>query len=101
MTAPAQVPPSSPKARWLWLALAGLLAGFTLLCWRDADRSPWRPAAGGTFKAIYRDLLVNGSRNQYCDGMFNRLKDVFSDSERRLAREILKAACRSHDGLSR
>jgi Protein of unknown function (DUF3298) len=62
MTAPAQVPPSSPKARWLWLALAGLLAGFTLLCWRDAQRSPWRPAAGGTFTG----LDVDGRLVQVC-----------------------------------
>ena len=33
--------------------------------------------------------------------MFDRLKDAFSEAERRLAREILKAACRSADGLGR
>jgi hypothetical protein len=60
-----------------------------------------KPPTTAELEAIYRDRLVNGSRNQYCDGMFNRLKDVFSDSERRLAREILKAACRPNDGLSR
>jgi len=52
-------------------------------------------------ESIYRDRLVNGSRNQYCKGMFDRLKEVFTESERRLAREILKAVCRAPDGLGR
>jgi uncharacterized protein len=59
-----------------------------------------KPPTAKQLDAIYRERLVNGSRNQYCDGMFDRLKDVFTDSERRLAREILKAVCRA-DGLSR
>jgi hypothetical protein len=50
---------------------------------------------------IYHERLVHGSRNQYCDGMFDRLKEIFSPSESQLAREILKAACRNADGLSR
>ncbi|MCP5517442.1 MAG: hypothetical protein H7A45_09330 [Verrucomicrobiales bacterium] len=50
---------------------------------------------------IYRERLVHGGRNKYCDGMFDRLKDIFTESERRLAREILKAVCRSADGLAR
>ena len=33
--------------------------------------------------------------------MFDRLKDAFSESERRLARQILKVVCRSADGLGR
>lgn len=56
---------------------------------------------GAQLEALYRDRLVNGSRNQYCDGMFDRLKDAFTETERRLAREILKAVCRSTDGLGR
>ncbi|MBM3823556.1 MAG: hypothetical protein FJ404_11840 [Verrucomicrobia bacterium] len=60
-----------------------------------------KPPTTAELEAIYRNRLVNGSRNQYCDGMFNRLKDIFSDSERRLGREILKAVCRSNNGLSR
>lgn len=52
-------------------------------------------------EAIYRERLVHGSRNQYCDGMYDRLKDVFSTSEVRLAREMLRAACRATKGLSR
>ncbi len=52
-------------------------------------------------EAIYRDKLVHGSRNQYCDGMYDRLKDVFTASEVRLAREMLRAACRNAKGLSR
>jgi hypothetical protein len=50
---------------------------------------------------LYRERLVHGSRNQYCDGMYDRLKEIFSTSECQLAREILKATCRSADGLSR
>ena len=52
-------------------------------------------------EAIYRDCLVHGSRNQYCDGMHDRLKDVFTTSECQLARALLKATCRAKDGLSR
>lgn len=52
-------------------------------------------------EAIYRDSLVHGSRNQYCDGMYDRLKDVFSASEVRLAREMLRLTCRAKDGLTR
>jgi hypothetical protein len=51
--------------------------------------------------ALYRDRLVHGSRNQYCDGMYDRLKEVFSPTECQLAREILKAACCAAEGLSR
>lgn len=50
---------------------------------------------------IYRECLVAGPRNEYCAGMFTRLKEVFSESELRLAREILKSLCRSDLGLSR
>lgn len=50
---------------------------------------------------IYREQLVGGSRNEYCAGMFTRLKEAFSESERRLASEILKTVCRSDTGLSR
>ncbi len=50
---------------------------------------------------IYREQLVSGPRNEYCTGMFTRLKEAFSESECRLAREILKAVCRSGEGLSR
>lgn len=60
-----------------------------------------KPPTAAQLEAIYRERLVNGSRNQYCEGMFDRLKDAFTDTERRLAREILKAVCRSADGLGR
>ena len=50
---------------------------------------------------IYRDCLVGGPRNEYCAGMFTRLKDVFSVSECRLAQEILKSLCRADDACSR
>jgi hypothetical protein len=60
-----------------------------------------KPPTPAQLEAIYRDRLVAGSRNQYCDGMFDRLKDAFTETERRLAREILKSVCRSPDGLGR
>lgn len=60
-----------------------------------------KPPTAGQLEAIYLERLVNGSRNQYCDGMFDRLKDAFTETERRLAREILKAVCRSPAGLGR
>lgn len=50
---------------------------------------------------IYRECLVGGPRNEYCAGMFNRLKEVFAESELRLAREILKTLCRQPAGCSR
>lgn len=41
---------------------------------------------------IYRDQMVRGARNKYCQEMFNRLakEEMFSPMERRLAQEILK-----------
>ena len=60
-----------------------------------------KPPTDVELERIYRDRLVNGSRNQYCEGMFDRLKDAFGESERRLAREILKKVCRAADGCSR
>jgi len=60
-----------------------------------------KPPTAKQLETIYHGRLVNGSRNQYCEGMFDRLKDAFTESERRLAREILKVTCRSVDGLGR
>lgn len=60
-----------------------------------------RPPTAAQLEKIYRERLVHGSRNQYCDGMFDRLKDVFSATELLLARGILKAVCRATAGLSR
>lgn len=60
-----------------------------------------KPPTAGQLERIYLERLVNGSRNQYCDGMFDRLKDAFTETERRLAREILKAVCRSATGMGR
>lgn len=60
-----------------------------------------KPPTDKELEALYLGRLVNGSRNRYCDGMFDRLKDAFSETERRLAREILKAVCHSPDGLGR
>ncbi len=51
---------------------------------------------------IYRErLLQGGSRNLYCEGMFTRLKEIFSRSESRLARDIFKAVCQEAKGLTR
>jgi len=60
-----------------------------------------KPPTARQLEAIYLERLVNGSRNQYCDGMFDRLKDAFTETERRLAREILKRVCGSANGLGR
>lgn len=49
MSAPSPAPLSSRKGRWLAVAFALGLAGFTFLCWREAGRPPVRPASGGTF----------------------------------------------------
>jgi hypothetical protein len=49
---------------------------------------------------IYRDQLVHGNRNQYCDGMHHRLKNAFTPSEYQLAREILRTVCRKPEGLT-
>jgi hypothetical protein len=51
--------------------------------------------------SIYRDRIVAGNRNEYCIGMFNRLKQAFSESECRLAREVLKTLCRVNAGFTR
>jgi hypothetical protein len=45
--------------------------------------------------------MIAGNRNEYCEGMFTRLKQVFTDGELRLAREILKVTCRTDSGLIR
>lgn len=50
---------------------------------------------------IYREKLVHGSGNAYCDGMYDRLPEIFSDSECRLARALLRATAKSPKGLSR
>ena len=50
---------------------------------------------------LYRERLVGGSRNKYCDSMFDRLKDMFGESELRLAREILRTLCRAERFFSR
>jgi hypothetical protein len=60
-------------------------------------KSPTR----GELDGIYRERLVCGSRNKYCDNMFDRLKEIFSESECRLAREILRTLCRAARPFSR
>jgi hypothetical protein len=50
---------------------------------------------------IYREHLVGGPRNEYCSGMFTRLKDTFTESECRLAREILRRLSHADRGFGR
>jgi hypothetical protein len=64
----------------------------------EAFTKPPTPSALGR---LYRERLVAGSRNKYCDNMFDRLKDIFSESECRLAREILRTLCRAPRPFSR
>lgn len=59
------------------------------------------PPTAEELDRLYRERLVHGGRNQYCDGMYDRLTETFSTSGCQLAREILKATCRSATGLSR
>jgi len=61
-----------------------------------------KPPTKAQLSQIYKERLVAGGRNQYCDGMYDRLKEVFVDGESlTLARAILKAVCLSPDGLTR
>ncbi|HWX18562.1 MAG TPA: hypothetical protein VN578_01525 [Candidatus Binatia bacterium] len=60
-----------------------------------------KPPAPAALERLYRDSLVCGSRNKYCDNMFDRLKEIFSESECRLAREILRTLCRAPRPFSR
>jgi len=60
-------------------------------------RSPTRQQ----LESLYRERLVHGSRNQYCDGMFDRLPEIFTPSECEVAREILRKTCLAEDGLAR
>jgi len=60
-----------------------------------------KPPAKAALDRIYRERLVAGSRNEYCSGMFTRLKEAFTEGECRLAREILKQLCQSDQGFTR
>jgi hypothetical protein len=55
---------------------------------------------GADLDQIYQEALVHGRGNKYCEGMYDRLKEIFTPSECQLAREVLKACCRA-EGLSR
>jgi uncharacterized protein len=65
------------------------------------ETHPTKAPTKAELDRLYREGLVAGSRNEYCSGMFTRLKDVFSDSELRLSRELLKSLCRASAGFSR
>ena len=60
-----------------------------------------KPPTKKQLETIYRERLVHGSRNKYCDGMYDRLKEAFTEGECRLAREVLKACALTPDGLGR
>ena len=57
---------------------------------QDADFT--EPPNDAQLESIYRDRMVRGARNKYCQEMFNRLakEEMFSPMERQLAQEILK-----------
>jgi hypothetical protein len=65
------------------------------------DEAVTKPPTPSALDHFYRDRLVAGSRNEYCENMFDRLKSIFSDSECRLAREILRTVCREQRPSSR
>jgi hypothetical protein len=65
------------------------------------EAQPKKAPSQAELERIYRECLVAGSRNEYCTGMFTRLKEAFSESECRLAREIMKKLSRSEQGFSR
>ena len=57
--------------------------------WQE-DSGTRRAPTEAELRRIYRERLVNGNRNKYCSEMWNRVPKVFSSSEARLAREVLK-----------
>ena len=65
------------------------------------DEAVTKPPTPSALDQLYRERLVGGSRNEYCDNMFDRLKDIFNESECRLAREILRTLCRAPRPFSR
>ncbi len=65
------------------------------------DEAFTKPPTRTELEQLYRERLVGDSRNKYCDNMFERLKDVFNESECRLAREILRSLCRAQGPFSR
>lgn len=50
---------------------------------------------------LYRERLVDGPRNEYVKHMFERLREVFSAEERRLADALLGAVATRDEGLRR
>ena len=65
------------------------------------EGQPTKAPSTAALDRIYREQLVAGPRNEYCSGMFTRLKEAFGDGECRLAREILKKLCQADRGLTR
>ena len=65
------------------------------------ETQPKKAPTKAELERIYHECLVAGSRNEYCTGMFTRLKEAFTESECRLAREILKALSHAGQGMSR
>lgn len=51
--------------------------------------------------SIYQAVVKNkGSRNAYCENMWDRLKDIFNDVEAATARQLLKRLAVSANGIS-
>lgn len=59
------------------------------------------PPGRSALERLYREHLVGGRRNKYCDNMHERLKDIFSESECRLAREILRTLAKARRPFAR
>jgi uncharacterized protein len=73
---------------------------FQLFVSEIQDEGLATPPTSSALDRLYRERLICGNRNKYCDNMFDRLKDIFSESECRLAREILRTLCRAENALS-
>lgn len=67
--------------------------------WQAADKG--RAPTAAELRRIYQDGLVGGSRNKYCSEMWDRLPKVFSASELRLGREILRELHLRPAGMTR
>lgn len=67
----------------------------------QAEGTHKRTPTEAELRRIYRECLVNGNRNKYCSEMWDRIPKIFSVSEARLAREILKDLCLLPAGMTR
>jgi hypothetical protein len=58
-----------------------------------------RTITGELLNKVYVERMVPSHRNKYLKHMWNRLDDVFTQGECRIARSILKAVAHTNDGL--